>query len=37
MKALGLQHLITLYEKWEADRPASNADETANAEEQLLE
>ena len=37
MKALGLQHLITLYEKWEADRSASNADETANSEEQLLE
>ena len=37
MKALGLQHLITLYEKWESVMPASNADETANAEEQLLE
>ncbi|MBO4822169.1 MAG: hypothetical protein J5548_12000 [Prevotella sp.] len=37
MKALGLQHLITLYEKWESERPANNDDETASSEEQLPE
>ncbi|MBR6978517.1 MAG: hypothetical protein IKH88_01625 [Prevotella sp.] len=37
MKAIGLQHLITLYEQWEADRPAASDDATANLEGRLLE
>ena len=37
MKAVGLQHLITLYEKWEADRPSTSEDATEIAEEHLPE
>ena len=37
MKAIGLQHLITLYEKWEASKPTTTDDATASLEGHLLE